>query len=67
MSNFIIQGGNNLHGSIKVAGFKNAATPIIAASLLTKEEIILHNVPLIEDVKKMLAILSSMGSKIAWI
>src|SRR3989339_619973 len=66
MSSFIIQGGNNLHGSIKVAGFKNAATPIIAATLLSKEEIVLHNVPLIEDVKKMLAILSSMGSKIVW-
>lgn len=67
MSSFIIQGGNNLHGSIRVAGFKNAATPIIAASLLSKEEIVLHNVPLIEDVKKMIQILVSMGSKITWI
>lgn len=66
MSSFIIQGGNNLHGSIKVAGFKNAATPIIAASLLSKEEIVLHNVPLIEDVKKMVQILVSMGSKVTW-
>ena len=56
MSNFIIQGGKSLSGSIKVAGFKNAATPIIAASLLSKEEITLHNVPLIEDVKKMIQI-----------
>ena len=56
-----------MHGAIRVAGFKNAATPIIAASLLTKEQVILHNVPLIEDVKKMISILSSMGSKIAWI
>ncbi|MBT4516635.1 MAG: UDP-N-acetylglucosamine 1-carboxyvinyltransferase [Candidatus Komeilibacteria bacterium] len=66
MSSFIIQGGNSLHGSIKVAGFKNAATPIIAATLLSKEEIILHNVPLIEDVKKMIQILVSMGSKVTW-
>ncbi|OGY94275.1 MAG: UDP-N-acetylglucosamine 1-carboxyvinyltransferase [Candidatus Komeilibacteria bacterium RIFOXYC1_FULL_37_11] len=66
MSSFIIQGGNNLHGSIKVAGFKNAATPIIAASLLSKEDIVLHNVPLIEDVKKMVQILVSMGSKVTW-
>ena len=66
MSNFIIQGGSSLHGSIKVAGSKNDATPIIAATLLTKEEIILHNVPVIEDVKKMIAILVSMGSKITW-
>jgi len=66
MSSFIIQGGNSLHGSIKVAGFKNAATPIIAATLLSKEEIVLHNVPLIEDVKKMLQILVSMGSRVTW-
>ena len=54
MSKFIIQGGNTLKGNIKVAGFKNAATPILAASVLTREEIILHNVPVIEDVKKMI-------------
>jgi UDP-N-acetylglucosamine 1-carboxyvinyltransferase len=66
MSSFIIQGGKSLHGSIKVAGFKNAATPIIAATLLSKEEIVLHNVPLIEDVKKMIQIFVSMGSKVTW-
>ena len=66
MSKFIIQGGNTLKGDIIVSGFKNAVTPILAASILTKEEIILHNVPLIEDVKKMISILVSMGSKIIW-
>ncbi len=66
MSKFIIQGGNTLKGNIKVAGFKNAATPILAASVLTREEIILHNVPVIEDVKKMIQILVSMGSKVVW-
>ncbi len=66
MSNFIIQGGRSLDGNIKVAGFKNATTPIIAATLLTKEEVQLHNVPLIEDVKKMIQILVSMGSKVVW-
>lgn len=66
MSSFIIQGGRSLEGKIKVAGFKNAATPIIAATLLTKEEVTLHNVPLIEDVKKMIQILVSMGSKVVW-
>lgn len=66
MSNFIIQGGNSLEGNIKVAGFKNAATPIIAATILSKEDIILHNVPLIEDVKKMMQILVSMGSQVTW-
>ena len=63
MSKFIIQGGNTLHGNIRVAGFKNAATPIIAATILTKEEVLLHNVPLIEDVKKMIQILTSWDPK----
>ena len=66
MSKFIIQGGHSLHGNIKVSGFKNAVTPILAASLLTKEEVILHNVPLIEDVKKMIQIIVSMGVKVVW-
>ena len=39
MPSFIIQGGHSLEGNIKIAGFKNAATPIIAASILSKEEI----------------------------
>ncbi len=66
MSKFIIQGGNHLQGSIKVAGFKNAATPIIAASVLCKDKVKLHNVPVIEDVKKMIQILVSMGSQVVW-
>ncbi|MBT4349434.1 UDP-N-acetylglucosamine 1-carboxyvinyltransferase [bacterium] len=66
MSQFIIQGGNTLKGDIQVAGFKNAATPILAACILTKEEVILHNVPVIEDVKKMIQILVSLGVKVTW-
>ncbi|MCB9802707.1 UDP-N-acetylglucosamine 1-carboxyvinyltransferase [Candidatus Nomurabacteria bacterium] len=67
MSKFIIQGGNALKGTIEVAGFKNATTPILAASVLSKEKITLHNVPLIEDVKKMIQILTSLGVKVVWL
>jgi len=67
MSQFIIQGGNSLQGEIKVAGFKNATTPILAATILTKEPVTLHNVPVIEDVKKMIQILVSLGVKITWL
>ncbi len=67
MSQFIIQGGNALQGEIKVAGFKNATTPILAATILTKEPVTLHNVPVIEDVKKMIQILVSLGVKITWL
>lgn len=67
MSQFIIEGGNPLSGTIKAGGMKNAATPIIAATLLTKEECILENIPRIRDVERMLEILKSLGSKIEWI
>jgi UDP-N-acetylglucosamine 1-carboxyvinyltransferase len=67
MQVFEIEGGNRLSGEIDVRGSKNAAAPIIAATLLTKEPCILSNVPLIEDIFRLLEILESMGSKIEWL
>jgi len=64
---FVIHGGKSLQGSIDVRGAKNAAFPILAATLLTDEECLIENMPLIEDVFKMLEILQSMGAKISWI
>ena len=61
---FLIKGGDSLNGSIDVYGSKNATTPIIAASLLTKEKSIISNIPLIEDVLNMLRILESMDVKV---
>ncbi len=61
---FQIKGGYNLKGTIEVRGAKNAATPIIAATLLTDEECIIKNVPLVEDVFKMLEILKELGAKV---
>jgi len=66
MSKFIIQGGKKLKGDIEVPGFKNAATPIIAATLLTKDECIINNVPQINDVRKMVEILESLGASARW-
>lgn len=66
MEVFEIQGGKKLSGTITVAGLKNAATPILAATLLTKETCVLKNLPLIEDVFRMLEILESLGAKIEW-
>ncbi|MEK7648314.1 MAG: UDP-N-acetylglucosamine 1-carboxyvinyltransferase [Patescibacteria group bacterium] len=63
---FIIHGGKKLHGTLFVAGMKNAATPIIAATLLTDEVCTLSNIPRISDVEVMLSILKSMGSEVAW-
>ena len=67
MENFEIIGGKKLAGVIEVRGSKNAATPILAATLLTKEECIIANIPLIEDVFRMLEILESMGAEIKWL
>ncbi|MBI2644901.1 UDP-N-acetylglucosamine 1-carboxyvinyltransferase [Candidatus Uhrbacteria bacterium] len=63
---FIIEGGKKLNGDIWVSGAKNAALPIIAATLLTDDECILDNVPRISDVETLLNILKSLGSAVAW-
>lgn len=67
MQVFEIEGGNTLSGEIEVRGSKNAAAPIIAATLLTQEPCVLSNVPLIEDIFKLLEILKSMGSEVEWL
>jgi UDP-N-acetylglucosamine 1-carboxyvinyltransferase len=66
MEVFEIEGGKRLKGRITVSGLKNAATPIIAATLLTKEPCLLKNIPRIEDVFRMLEILESMGAIVEW-
>ena len=67
MQKFIINGGRPLEGKIDVMGSKNAATPILSACLLTKEECIIDNIPLITDVLKMIEILESMGVETEWV
>lgn len=63
---FIIHGGKPLRGEIEVRGAKNAAFPILAATLLTKETCEISNLPLIEDVFRMIEILESMGAQVSW-
>lgn len=67
MEYFEIIGGKKLSGAIDVRGSKNATTPILAATLLTKKECILSNLPLIEDVFRMIEILESMGAEVRWL
>ncbi|MHB8103615.1 MAG: hypothetical protein ACYDEF_15950 [Methanosarcina sp.] len=50
MDQFVIQGGNRLEGTIKINGAKNAVLPILVASLLTQEMVILNNVPYLKDI-----------------
>jgi len=58
---FVIEGGRQLHGSIRATGNKNAALPIVAACLLTDEPVTLTNVPLILDVATMLELVTDTG------
>lgn len=67
MSRLRIQGGKKLRGRLRVAGMKNAATPILAATLLTDEPSLLKNVPRIRDVERMLDILRSLGVSADWV
>lgn len=67
MAYFEITGGKKLSGTIVVGGSKNAATPILAATLLTREVCVISNLPLIEDVFRMLEIMASMGAEIKWL
>ncbi len=61
MDTFIIKGGNPLTGTIHVEGAKNVALKILIASLLTDEEIIIHNVPHLKDVFSLIEVLKSLG------
>jgi UDP-N-acetylglucosamine 1-carboxyvinyltransferase len=61
MSKFIIKGGRALSGDYTPSGNKNAALPMLASCVLTDEDVVLQNLPLIEDVHAMLAILEDLG------
>ncbi len=63
---FAIEGSRPLSGSIRVAGNKNGALPILAATLLTAEPVSLTNVPRIRDVDTMLDLLSDLGADATW-
>ena len=61
MAKFIVEGGHRLKGEIVPQGAKNEALQIICAALLTKERVVLHNVPIIADVMQLLELMSKMG------
>lgn len=66
MSNFIINGGKKLHGTIKTNSAKNSAVAILCATPMIKGKTILTAVPRIEEVNRMIEILTSIGLKITW-
>ena len=66
MDSIQIQGGVALQGKVRIQGSKNAALPVLAATLLTKETSCIHNCPRIADVHKMVSLLRSLGCSVMW-
>jgi UDP-N-acetylglucosamine 1-carboxyvinyltransferase len=67
MEKFVIRGGEPLSGELVAAGNKNAALPILAACLLTDEELLLHRVPRIRDTEAQIALLERLGVEGTWV
>jgi len=63
---YIVEGGHRLAGSITPSGNKNAALPIVAAALLTDQEVRLTNVPRIRDVEALVELIRSVGAEAEW-
>lgn len=66
MDSFLIRGGKPLHGEVSVSGAKNAALPILCASLLTADPVRVTNVPRLRDINTCLRLLGSMGVQCFW-
>ena len=64
MDKLKIIGGNQLDGELTISGAKNAALPMIAATILCSDNVILKNLPYLQDITTMFELLGSMGSKI---
>ena len=64
MQKLEVFGANKLKGQIKISGSKNAALPILAATLLSNKKIVLKNLPKVRDIETMLSLLKSLGSQI---
>ncbi|MCE3254528.1 MAG: UDP-N-acetylglucosamine enolpyruvyl transferase [Rickettsiaceae bacterium] len=61
MKKLVINGGNKLNGTVQIAGAKNAALPLMVASILTSEKLSLSNVPQVADISTMANLLSNLG------
>ncbi len=64
MQKLEVFGANKLKGQIKISGSKNASLPILAATILSNKRIIIKNLPKVRDIKTMIVLLQSLGSKV---
>ena len=66
MDKLVVKGGARLTGRVDISGSKNSALPILAASLLTPEKCVIHNVPDLSDIRFMLEILRQLGAEVTF-
>jgi len=66
MKKLIIKGGNKLKGEVQIAGAKNAALPLMAAAILTNEQLTLSNVPHVSDIATMVNLLADLGVNVTF-
>ena len=64
MDKFSIEGPNRIRGEVKISGSKNSSLPILAATLLFNQPVVLKNLPKVNDINTMISLLKSLGSKI---
>jgi UDP-N-acetylglucosamine 1-carboxyvinyltransferase len=64
MKKLLIRGGNKLNGEVKIAGAKNATLPLMVASILTEQKLVLSNVPHVADISTMANLLATLGINI---
>jgi UDP-N-acetylglucosamine 1-carboxyvinyltransferase len=66
MDMFVIHGGTRLRGEVTISGAKNAALPIMAASLLTNQETVIRSVPNLVDTRHLISLLEQLGASVRW-
>ena len=64
MDKFSIEGPSRIKGEVKISGSKNSSLPILAATLLFNQPVVLKNLPKVNDINTMISLLRSLGSKI---
>jgi UDP-N-acetylglucosamine 1-carboxyvinyltransferase len=64
MPRILVEGGSTLRGEVYISGAKNAALPLMASGLLTSDELVLENVPIIEDILVMAELLRYLGARV---
>jgi len=64
LNRLLINGGKALHGKIRISGSKNAVLPILAATLLTTDEVTVYNIPHLHDVTTLVSLLGEMGARV---